>query len=146
MSRGQRKVEKQTGAGRLRPAPVDPSRSRLAVDHGTAGGRAGLRAGLLDEALALAGILALAGVARGLAGALALAGVDALAFHAVGAGRRAGESDRATHQHGCGCGGEGGARDLSNRRHGTSSWTQVWSVAATGDGSVSRPGDQITFV
>ena len=67
---------------RLRSAPVDPSRSRLAVDHGTAGGRAGLRAGLLDEALALAGVLALAGRVGRLAGALALAGVRGAALHA----------------------------------------------------------------
>ena len=41
----------------------------------------------LGEALALAGILALAGVGRALAGALALAGVRAAALHTVGKGR-----------------------------------------------------------
>src|SRR5579883_846228 len=69
----------------------------VALHHLAALGGAVGSAGHLGEALALAGILALAGVGRALARALALAGVGAVTLHAFGMRRgdeRAGGEQR----------------------------------------------------
>src|SRR5215203_1515723 len=65
-------------------------RQLLRLEHGALDGAAGV-----DEAFALAGVLALAGVVGGLARALALAGVDAGARDLGGCGRReSGDGER----------------------------------------------------
>src|SRR5882762_2577598 len=66
---------------------VWPLAAGRSLHHLAALGRAVLGIGGFGEALALAGILSLAGAAGALAGALSLAGVGAGALHTVSKGR-----------------------------------------------------------
>ena len=92
----------------MRPASIGVG---LALELATLFSALGVRHD--DEALALAGIVALAGARGGLAGALALAAVDAETFTSVAALGKCGRGKRAGHQQRSSGKGNRGARFLS---------------------------------
>src|SRR5262249_27396545 len=90
-----RSLETKRG-GKSRRAATPATTRCVSEDLAALGGALPRGAGL-GEALAVAGVLALAGVAGALAGALALAGVGAAAFHTLrmsGGDEGAGSEDR----------------------------------------------------